>query len=460
MKILFINPCLRPGAAVKFPPVGLAYIMHAVKKAGYDFDFLDLDLHEMNESELDRALAREQYDVVGIGCIVTGLSEVVRITDAVRRASPNAVIIAGNSVATSIPEMLLRNTVVNIAVLGEGDETIVDLLNALVKRHDWRTVSGIAFLHEGAFIKTAPRPHIPHLDAIGFPDWNMFDIEAYNSVSMKHDEDVSERARRFPLNGARGCLFNCTFCYHVFKTAPYRKYSEQAVMEEFRRLSQEYDATFISFWDELTFPNAASAERMAVALEALPFRTPWQATTRGNLFSNEHVALVRRLKEAGCKSIAFSIENASPEILAAMNKKINHKLTVEHANALHHGGVTPYTSIIFGYPQETPKTIRATLDLCEECGIYPSAGYLMPLPGTPIYEQAKHMGVIKDEWSYLLQAGDRQDFYVNMTTMPDDEFVHSVESGMRELAGRLGLHFDNPMKTGVYRKKKIGCGAS
>jgi anaerobic magnesium-protoporphyrin IX monomethyl ester cyclase len=158
------------------------------------------------------------------------------------------------------------------------------------------------------------------------------------------------------------------------------------------------------------------------------------------------------MREAGCKSISFSIENASPKILKAMNKKIRLDRVVEHCETLIRGGVTPLTSIIFGYPQETQETIRMTLELCERGNIYPSVGFLQPLPGTPIYEWAVQNGYIKNELGYLLSAGDRQDLHVNLTQMSSEELRDTVINGMQGLADRMGLKFDNPLKTGVYQK--------
>jgi radical SAM superfamily enzyme YgiQ (UPF0313 family) len=153
--------------------------------------------------------------------------------------------------------------------------------------------------------------------------------------------------------------------------------------------------------------------------------------------------------------MAFSIENANPRILQAMNKKISHKNTVEHAITLSKAGITPLTSVIFGYPQETPETIKATLQLCEQCNIYPSVGYLQPLPGTPIYQMACSNGFIPDELEYLLSAGDRQDLHINMTSMSDLEFKECVINGLRDLSRKMGLEFADPLKTGVYQKPKI-----
>lgn len=455
ISLLFINPSLRPHAKRKYPPVGLACILTSLHKAGFSFELIDMDADSLTEAQVAQLIQGNKYDIVSLGCIVTSLALVVRLTDMIRREIPEALIVAGNSVATSIPELLLSRTEVDIACLGESDVTIVELAEALTKNKDWRTVAGLAWYENGDVLFSPPRKVVDDLDQLGFPDWRLFPIEKYNN-SMTN-LTITDRKHQiiFPLNSARGCLFNCTFCYHCFKNEKYRSYSENAIIEEFRRLTEEFGATFIHLWDELSFPTVKSFERRIERLAELPFVTEWEGITRANLFSRKDLSLLCRAAECGLKSVAFSIENASPIILEAMNKKISHEKTVEHALNLWRAGITPLTSVIFGYPQETPETIKMTLDLCERCNIYPSVGYLQPLPGTPIYEEALGRGIIVDEWEYLMDAGDRQDLHVNMTSMPVDELCSCVTEGLNELAHKLGLSLDDPFKTGVYQKPSI-----
>jgi len=453
-KVLFINPCLRHDANEKFPPVGLAYILTAVQKAGIDFELIDMDAYTMSVNDLRERLRRETYDIYGLGCVVSSLRLVAEITSVIRESNPAAVIIAGNSVASSIPELLLRNTEVDIAVMGEGDVTIVELLEALMEGRPLDNIEGIAFLDGDILVRSPQRELVSNLDTIGFPNWDLFELERYNASRLRPSVDDSQNLVVYPLNAARGCPFDCTFCYHVFKGKRYRRFSDQAVVEELKRLHYKYKATFVYFWDELTFPNIPSVERFLAKIEKISFRINWQAITRADLFRKKDIPLVKRMRDLGCKSIAFSIENASPEILKAMNKRIRIDRMLDHCEALQDGGITPFTSIIFGYPQETPETIRMTLDLCDRANIFPSVGFLQPLPGTPIYDWAVRQGFIENELSYLMQAGDRQDFHINLTKMPTEEFIDIVVSSMRDLAKKMGLEFDNPLKTGVYQKSK------
>lgn len=452
LSLLFINPSLRPNAKCKYPPVGLACILTALHKAGFSFDLIDMDAENLSEEEVSRLIRGKKYDLVGLGCIVTSLALVVRLMDMIRQELPESLIVVGNSVATSIPQLLLSHSEADIAFMGESDVTIVELVEALSQNKNWRSVPGIAWYENGHTFFSSKRKVVEDLDQLGFPDWRLFSIEKYNDVRSELDSTNKKHQIVFPLNSARGCIFNCTFCYHCFKNEKYRSYSENAIVAEVRRLTQEFGATFIYLWDELSFPTVKSFELRIERLAELPFVTEWEGVTRANLFSNKDIPLLCHAAECGLKYVGFSIENASPAILKAMNKKISHKKTLEHALSLWRAGITPLTSVIFGYPQETPESIKMTLDLCERCNIYPSVGYLQPLPGTPIYKEALARGLIVDEWEYLMNAGDRQDIHVNMTSMPPDELCACVTEGLSELARKLGLCLDDPIKTGGYQK--------
>lgn len=456
MDIAFINPSLRPTAKRRQLPVGLGYIVTAVKKAGFVFDLIDMDINNLSMEDMDRILSARKYDVYALGCIVTGFRLVRQISEMIRKHSPKAVIIVGNSVATSIPELLFKHTEADIAVMGEGDITIVELLKALGSERPVSDIKGIAFKENGRIVYTQKRPIEPSLDSFGFPDWDLFELDKYEKyASINVNNYSSDTALAYPLNFARGCPFNCTFCYHVFKGERYRKYSEAVCMAEIKRLHDRYGCDFISFWDELTFAVLNDVERMVKNMEALDIKIKWQGTARGGLFKKKDLSLIKRMKSVGCETISFSLENADPSILLAMNKKMSVPEVIEQSKVLWEGGVVPLTSVIFGYPQETPESIEHTIEVCEECRMFPSVGFLLPLPGTPIYDWAKEKGHITDEVGYLERIGDRQDFHINLTQMSDDELVSTVESKLKALAGRLGLKLDSVFKTVTYQKPKI-----
>ena len=456
MRIVFINPMLRPDSKRRMLPVGLAYVMTAVKRAGIDFDLIDMDINSLSVTDFEDILSSKPYDIYCAGCIVTGYKIIKEIAQIIKRVNPNSIIIAGNSVAKSIPEILLKNTKVDIGIMGEADITIIELLNSIEKKRSLVDVKGIVFKKNNEIIYTPKRAVLSNLDSIGFPDWDIFELhkyDKYGKINLNYSN--SNNIISYPLNSARGCPFNCTFCYHVFKNEKYRKYSEEKIIDEIKRLKNKYDCNFIDFWDELTFLNIRAVQKRLEELAKLDFFVSWSASIRGNLFKKEHMELIRGLKEYGCESVGFSLENASPEILTAINKKLNLAEFVEQTKALWEGGVVPQTSVIFGYPQETPETIQATIDVCEECNLFPSVGFLLPLPGTEIYKWAVENRYIIDETEYLERIGDRQDFHINLTGMPDKEFVETVTEKLEILAKKQGLKLDNVFKTTTYQTPKI-----
>ncbi len=131
MNILVINLSLRPFSPVKVFPIGLGYIVSSMKNAGYKFDLLDIDAHRYSDQQVEELIGSKEYDVVCMGCIVTGYRYIKELCNVIKKNHPFSKIIVGNSVATSIVDTLLTKTKADIAVMGEGDETIVDLLNAI-----------------------------------------------------------------------------------------------------------------------------------------------------------------------------------------------------------------------------------------------------------------------------------------------------------------------------------------
>ncbi len=131
MKTLFVNPSLRPNAPHRYLPVGLGYIVTAAKMAGFDFDLLDIDIGMQTDQEVERYIARHRYDVILVGSIVTHYKWVKWFCGIVKEHQPTCKLILGNSVASSIPEVIFNYAPVDAIVLGEGDVTVIELLKAL-----------------------------------------------------------------------------------------------------------------------------------------------------------------------------------------------------------------------------------------------------------------------------------------------------------------------------------------
>lgn len=462
MNILVINLSLRPFSPAKIFPIGLAYMATSIKNAGYRFDLLDIDANRYSDQQVEEFIRAKEYDVVCMGCIVTGYRFVKDLCEVVKRYHPEAKIIVGNSVATSIVDTLLTRTKTDFAVMGEGDETTVDILKAIEQGRDMETVSGICFLRDDQIVRTPPRSIIKNISLLPPIDYSIFDIEIYIECSKNYIPDrlpiPREEVRGLPVNTARGCVANCTFCYHVFKNVPYRFRSADSVLSEIKGMIDSYALNVICFSDELTFFSKKQALEFSEKVIESGLKFYWLADCRSDLFDKqEDIEIILKMKQAGCFTIGYALESASEDILKDMNKKSTVEQFSFQTSLFHKAELYPVTSIVIGFPQETPETIRSTFDCCIENKIYPSTGYLLPQPGSKMYDYAVEHGFIIEEEDYLMQLGDRQDLRLNMTAMTDEELEKCVNEGLQRCNKALGMGLDDSqlIKTQFYRKAQL-----
>lgn len=459
MKVLLINISLRPNSRKIIFPIGFGYIATAVKRAGFDFEILDLDALRPPDKEVEEYIKKTEFDVAAFGCIVTGYKYVKKLAETIKKYKDVPVVV-GNSVASSIPKILLTKTKADVGVMGEGDTTIVELLKAIENKAPLEEVRGIFFKKNGEIFFTPPREIISDLDTLPIIDYELFNMETYIdkcrfNVTEPYPVDFSS-LRALPIDTARGCPYNCTFCYHVFKKNKYRFRSTENICREIKYLQEKYGLNYAHFFDDLTFFSKEQAGNFAdyVIKEGLKFF--WSANVRAGLLGENDLDVALKLKKSGCVELVYSLESANEEILRAMNKRISLQDFTNQTKILQKAGIPVSTSLVIGYPQETKQTIQETFDCCYENNIYPSTGYLLPQPGTPIYDLAVKSGKIKDEEKYLLEMGDRQDFHINLTEMPQEKVEELVENHLKRIAEKLNLNLDKDhlIKTEHYVGKK------
>lgn len=464
LKLLFVNVCLRKHA-IKILPVGLASVMTYVRDSGYtNIELLDVDIAEMEDAAVEEHLRRNRYDVVLYGSIVTHYKWVKWLTHTIKRLQPQAKIIVGNSVAGSCPEVFLSNAPADAVVIGEGEMSCVGVLDAWRDGRDLAEVEGIAYrAADGSIKRTQPRKAC-NIEELPMVDWSFFDTEAYlhrsQGTSFGVEDDASKPVVTIPVSTARGCVFRCTFCHFVFYNDPYRFRSPQSVLAEVRRNIEQYGANYINFWDDLSFASLPQTERMVDAILALGLRFDWSAAIRSDLFGkpkfprSKRLEVAKKMRASGCRNVGFSLESGSPEILKMMDKHIEPEYFTEQIEILREAGIALNTSVVFGYPIETPETIRQTFEQCLRNRVYPSIGYLLPLPGTAMYEYAKEKGFIVDEDRYLTDITERQDFTLNMTPMSVEEVMGHIKQGAAKLNEtlELGLTEDRYIRTGGVKK--------
>ncbi len=462
-KILFINPCLRPGGHTKLLPVGLGSVMTYFHENGYKFTLLDIDINEYSDDYVENYLKNNKFDFILFGTLVTHYKWVKWLVKVCKMHQPNSYVIVGNSVASSIPDLFLKKTDADVVIIGEGEISAYETVEAIRTKKSLTEIHGIAFRTQENDIKINELRKVGNINDFPMINWDFFDVERYlakPSTKADRDKDVT---RSMPIITARGCAFKCTFCHYVFWNDPYRNRSAKSVTEEIKHLIEKYHATHIDFWDDLSFASAHQVEKMCDEFLKSHLKFKWMASVRVDLFSranlspNDALRVAKKMKESGCYDVGFALESGNQEILEMMNKKIDVNAFFETVNIFKKVGITVNTSVVFGYPTESKETIKQTFEQCLKAHVYPSIGFLLPLPSTGMYDYAKQKGFIIDEDRYLESITERQDICINMTKMSDDEIMDEIKIGAKQLNDMLDLGLDENtyIKTKGYKNSKI-----
>ena len=464
-KLLFVNPSLRPGYFTKIVPVGLASIMTYFHQNGYEPTLLDIDINEYDDEYVEKYIKNNQFDFILLGTIVTHYKWVKWFVNTTKKLQPNACIIVGNSVASSIPELFLNKTKADVVVIGEGEYSALEAVDAVRLGKDLKNVEGIAFRDiEGGFVQN-PARKVGNIDDLPMVNWDFFDVEQYMSKpeQVTGKDQSPEEMRTMPVITARGCAFKCTFCHYVFWNDPYRNRSPKSILAEIKNLIEKYNVSTIRFWDDLSFASATQVEKLCDAILEDGLKFQWTATVRVDLFSRARLSdedalrVAKKMKKMGCYLCGFASESGNQEILEMMNKKIDVNAFNDTVKILREADIIPSTSVVFGYPVETKETIRQTFDQCLKAGVYPSIGFLLPLPYTVMYDYAKAHGFIVDEDQYLESITERQDICLNMTKMTDEDIMSEIKIGAKKLNDmlELGLTEDTYIKTKINPNSKV-----
>lgn len=494
MKILFINPSLRLGSDHLFLPVGLGYVMTYIKHAGYKFDLLDIDGRQLQDDYVENYFKENKYDVICVGSIVTHYRWIKWCINTIKKYQPDTKVIVGNSVGGSIPEVLFKTTGVDIVIYGEAEITLKEILDALKSGNGFGEINNpiveIPHANKGypatikgtgipgviyraknnLIVNNGKRKAVKNIDEFPFPDWDLFDVQHYLKSGMKHGASHSwfypkDKAVTMPINTARGCVFKCTFCHYVFWHDPYRHRSAENVIAEIKFHKEKYGANFFNFWDELSFHKIGPAEKFLDQLIEADLKIHWTCAIRADLMGKDvdakgnpiprerRLNLAKKFVQAGCVSAGYSLESGNDKILETMNKKVKSEYFHEQVKICREAGLITNTSLVIGYPEETKETIDETMSKLEALNVYPSAGFLLPLPETGMWNHAIENGYIKDIDKFLTDITERQDFSLNMTQLKEEELKNHTMKWLDKLNTKFGnLEKEKLMKTGGYDK--------
>jgi anaerobic magnesium-protoporphyrin IX monomethyl ester cyclase len=412
------------------PPIGLAYLAAALKRAGHRVRIIDAfgeapdmvtrdpDGYGISGLTAEQVVDRIPADVelIGVGCMFSNSWIYCRRTIAAIAASfPDVPIVVGGEHATADYARLLRRVPeVLCCVLGEGEETIVEVAARLSGGLELDDVPGLALrVADGSVRTTPPRRRIVDVDEIPWPDWESVPLANYLDNQLSHDPFT---ARSMPIVASRGCPYQCTFCSspQMFGTKWVPR-APRAVVDEIKHYYHALGARYFEFQDLTMVIRRDWIIEFAKILidEQLDVQWCMPSGTRSEALDAEVLAWIKR---SGCRSFAYAAESGSPTELARIKKKVKLPRMLGSMRAAVKLGMVTRCHLIFGMPGQTKRDVLQSLVFTTRiamAGVHDLACYAFsPYPGSELYDQLVADGRIvpdADDYDRMLA----QDIFTN-----------------------------------------------
>jgi len=412
VKILLVNPPLRSSERYgkrmgkmgpSMIPEGLAAIAAIALAAGYEVEILDAMSLNLSVEETLEHVKRGGFDLVGMTMLTPMYAIVGQMVVGIRKTSPSAKIAVGGAHPTILQEKtLLDLPEIDFAVVGEGDHTFVELLDALSGKKQLDSIAGLIFRNDkGEIVKNPPRKVVDDIDSLPSPARHLLPMPSYRPAASYY-----RRLPSYYLMTARGCPFSCSYCSQPLGRK-YRHMSVGRIIKEMGVLINDYGAREIIFRDETFTVDKKHIRDLCQEMIRLGLhkKVAWSCTTRVDCVTPE---LLKLMKKAGCWEIHYGVESGSQRLLDMISKGITLQQVRDAVQWTNEAGVEVKGFFMLALPTETVEESRQTIDFAKSLNMgWAQFTLTVPFPGTPMFDQAKQSGRFLDKkWeNYQTWAG-------------------------------------------------------
>lgn len=386
MKIALIAPPY-PLEEAPSPPLGLCYVAAACEAAGAQVILLDYIVSRYTPEKLRAALDAFQPDAVGATSVTMNFPEAVAIIKDAKACNPGIVtMMGGPHVSFDVENTLARHPELDLIVVGEAEQTLLELVPALPLPHRWPTIPGIAFRVDGAFVRTLSRPPLTDLNRLPLPARHLLPMSRYQALG-------------FPVSiiTSRGCPNRCIFCLGRRMVGSKPRFRDPGrVVDEIEHILG-YGTTRINIADDLFTADRRRVRALCAEIRRRGVTFDWSAFARVNTVDPETLQLMRA---AGCDSISFGIESGNPEMLRRVKKGITLDQARRAVAWSRQAGLRVHASFMVGLPGESLDTLEQSERFAQGLGIEYGFHFLSPFPGTTVREEIDRydLEILTDDW--------------------------------------------------------------
>jgi anaerobic magnesium-protoporphyrin IX monomethyl ester cyclase len=416
------------------PLLGLQHVAAALLARGCEVRVIDAAARYFDHDH-DWVVAEADHyapDMIGFGLFTRWVWHAYRLAGGL--GGSGALLVAGGAHTTVRPDEAIQSGF-DVAVVGEAERTIVELVDHLEGRKGLEDIPGIRFRASDGSIRGRPHaPPLSDLDALPLPmtAQHLFEPRWYHPSGVEIIPGG--------VLTSRGCPARCTFCANYVTGRGFRFRSSESVVHELNLYHERFGASFFPFWDDaLTAHRPRLVELCEAMRRDIRFPLRWSAITRANMVTPE---LLRTMKSAGLAAVNFGVESGDDEILRAIKKGITTDRVVRALEWSKAEGLHTACNFMLGFPQESPAALERTLRFMERIApmvdSFSTLGVVVPFPGTPIYDE-NHIRYgftdwwLKEEYGHYAPSPPVTDFerfyrhYIDDANLDLDFFTYTPE---------------------------------
>ncbi len=431
MKILLIQPRGTEEVSKEYVslqyPINLGYIASVLIENSYDIKMVDFNV--INPKKLPYFISKYQPDLVGLTTMTSSIYNVKRIVSEIKRINKKIITVLGGIHASALPVQTMKEIKdLDYLIFGEGEKTIVELVECIINKKRLNSVNGIVFRKKGKIIKNRPRALIENIDTIPFPARDLLPMELY---SKRHVSKGFSRKdiKIIEIITSRGCPNNCIFCASRLNYGHRLRFrSYKNITNEIKECIEKYGITHISIEDDTFTINRNLVVKLCDFFNKK--NLTWNCNARVNTVDYD---LLKIMVKSGCKKISFGIESGNAEILKKIKKGITLPQTIKTVRNAKKAGIryVECTFMIGSHIDETLDQVYDTFKLIYK--LMPDiimVSIMCPYPGTEIYKMMVDKKYLdkNPDWSQFSFYGDLKRYkrLTHLTTKQMSRLQHKI----------------------------------
>lgn len=404
--IIFVNPPyerVAPGYAfVKHitnnsPSLGLLHLAAAVRLHDYNPSIIESDIFNLSVDKVAAKIIAQKPQYLGISLFTIGVWAAWNIAKKVKASLPDIIVIVGGPHISSMgKETIERFREFDVAVSGEGEKVLMELLTALEANKSLATVPSIIYRDEFGVHQTPGKPVERILDDLPFPAWDLLADFPHAYKPAIYDFPQGPVAT---IAASRGCPFHCKFCDTSTFGAKVRHYSPGVVFDMMKHLHETYGVRHIGFVDDLFLASKIRVTELCQMILDSKLDITWSCTARVDTVKPSVLDI---MKKAGCWEISFGLETGSNDLLRKMDKAAEVEKSEQAVNWTAQAGIRTKGLFMLGFPGEDEHTIEQTKDFIRRIPMtIMNLSKFTPYPGSPIYRDIYGTNIREDHWEKM-----------------------------------------------------------